>query len=347
MDETSDTNNNTLGAPELSPSVKPPSAPLVEDRQKGPIFKAAPEPVETAVPIETSASSVFDDEDDDIPEAPPALDEHQARIEYLQSINQRTKKKKSGFQPGRAAVAIVLIFIIVGAIGTAVYFWFHNARPNSPAKKPTPAVAQTQPTQTEQTPATTTDPTATTSEPKTYSSTVFNLSLSYPGDWTAPDEQASKLTITSPVVTLTNASNQTASGRMVLTIRPRQDKPAEFAAGKVVAVLASDKINYTAPAAAQRKSTYISYLQYAGTKVKGGMDGLYITGSYGYKYAQVVQLSEISKVDPLVEISFVSCSDVACATATQKPLTVSSTAWKADTTNRPAVETLLKSIVFN
>lgn len=350
MDETQPTSASDKGmpgAPELSGEIKPPSAPLVNDRQTGPIFKATPTPTETTVPVEATPSPVFDDVDDEVPEAPLAMDEHQARIEYLQSINQtKSKKRKRGFKSGRAALAVFLILIIVGAIGAAAYFWFHNARPNAPVKQPVKAAVQTPAqTKTDQQPAT--NPTgASTAEPKTYTSTTFKLNLTYPSDWT-PDEQTGKLTITSPVVTLADASGQTTNGRMILSIRPRQDKPAEFAAGKVVAVLASDKVNYTAPAAGQRGSTYLSYLQYGGTSTKGGMDGLYITGNYGYKYAQTVQLSEISKIDPLVEVTFVSCADVTCAVATQKPLTVSSTAWKTDTTNRPVVEKLLKSIVFN
>ena len=335
---------NPQGAPELGRGIKPPSAPLVSDRQTGPIFRAAPPEINSpVVPVNSNPSPVFDD-DDDAPQAPPALDEHQARIEYLKSLRQQDspKKKKRRNKTGRTVLAIVLVVLIVGALGAAAYFWFHSSRPTTPAKQP--AKTQTQPT----TPAAQ-EPTAQdeqTVATKDYSSTAFALSLAYPGDWT-PEEVAGKLTITSPVLQLTNASGQTTSGKIVLLVRPHQDKPAEFTAGNIVTVLDSETVNYTRPSSTQAGSTYISYLQYATTKIKGGLDGIYITGDYGYKYGQDVKLTEISKLNPLVDVTFVSCADTTCVTATQQPLTISSSVWKSDTTNRPAVDTMLKSFVFN
>ncbi len=351
-DETQSTKSEVSGAPELGKGVKPPSAPLVNDRQTGPVFRAEPTmPAEQPVSIDTTpAPDLFDGDDDDAPEAPPALDEHQARIEYLQSLRQEKPKKRGKTSVGRVLLAMGLILVIIGALGAAGYFFFHSSRPTAKKVAVTPAATNQQPTQQQTTPTTTTPTTPTdataSAEPKDYTSTTFNLNLSYPGNWT-PEELTDKLAITSPVVSLTDASGQVTKGRIVLSVRKQQAKPAEFTAGNVVAVLDSVKVNYTKPAASQRASTYLSYLQYAGTNVKGGLDGIYITGNYAYKYKQTAPVTEVSKISPLVSVAFVSCADDTCAATTQKPIAISSTAWNTDTTNRPAVETMLKSFIFN
>jgi cytoskeletal protein RodZ len=335
--------NTPQGAPELSKGVKPPSAPLVSDRQTGPIFRAAPPEADApVVPVNSAPSPAFDD-DDETPQAPPALDEHQARIDYLKSLRQQdNSKRKKGGKVGHIILIILLILLVLGALGAAAYFWYHSSRPAATTKQP--AKTQTQPT----TPATqesaTQDdqPVAT----KDYTSTTFTLSLAYPGNWT-PEEVPGKLTITSPVVQLTDANGQTTNGKIVLLVRPHQDKPAEFTAGNVVAVLDSETVNYTKPSSTQAGSTYLSYLQYATTKTKGGLDGIYITGDYGYKYGQDVKVTDISKLDPLVDVTFVSCADTTCVTTTQQPLTISSSSWQSDTTVRPAVDTMLKSLTIH
>lgn len=335
--------NNPPGAPELGKGVTPPSAPLVEDKFTGPIFRAQPtNPVKPAASLPAEPVPQADEADDFDDDADSDVDEHQARIEYLQSLRQDGGKRKKG--KGKLALVVILVVLLLGAGGAGAYYWM-GKRDSGQAKQPAKAQAQdTTQTANEEPVADTGQGTA--AEDKTYDSTVFKLSFTYPGDWT-PAETKDKLTITSPVVTLTDANSQTKSGRLLLTVRPRQDKPVEFTAGNVVAVLDSEKVNYTKPTSTQRGSTYLSYLQYSTTNVKGGMDGIYITGDYGYKYAQVVRVTDIATLDPLVDVSFVSCADTACAATAQTPLTISSTAWKSDTTNRPVVETILKSLTVH
>ena len=106
-------------------------------------------------------------------------------------------------------------------------------------------------------------------------------------------------------------------------------------------------MKYTKPSGGQRAETYFTYAQFVGTSIKGGLDAIYITGSFGYQYAQKIKLTDIASIKPLINVSFVSCADTACELVNQKPLTVSSTAWKTDATIRPAVETMLQSITLN
>lgn len=332
--------NNPPGAPELGKGVTPPSAPLIDDKFTGPVFRAQPtNPDKPAVAVPAASEPQLQD-DIETDDQQPAVDDRQARIEYLQSLRQDSgkKRKKSKLKP---FIIGLVGLLIIGAASAGAYIRLHDS---GPAKKQSVQTTPQQTNRTSEQPTVDSDQSK-TADIKEFTSSTFHLSLSYPGDWT-PEELADKLTITSPVVSLANGSGQATSGKIVFSVRPRQDKPAEFAAGKVVAVLASDKVSYAKPSASQRATTYLSYLQYAGTTVKGGLDGIYITGNYGYKYAQVVQLAEISKIDPLIEVSFVSCADTTCAVATQKQLTLSSASWKTDTANRPAVEAMLKSLVL-
>jgi hypothetical protein len=333
--------NNPPGAPELGRGVTPPSAPLIEDKFTGPVFRAQPtNPDKPAAAVPTASEPQLQD-DVEADDQQPEVDERQARIEYLQSLRQDSgkKRKKSKLKP---FIIGLVSLLIIGAASAGAYIRLHDS---GPAKKQ-PAQAKTQQTnQTSNEPAAETDQNS-AAETKTYDSTAFGLSIAYPGDWT-PEETKDKLVITSPVVTLTDATGATKQGRMLLTVRARQDKPVEFTAGKVVAVLDSDKIDYSKPTATQRGSTYLSYLQYSTTTTKGGLDGVYITGDYGYKYGQEVRVTEISKVSPLVDVTFVDCADSTCAATTQQALTISSTAWKSDTTNRQVIETMFKSLTLH
>ncbi|CAN5421474.1 hypothetical protein BH09PAT4_BH09PAT4_02720 [soil metagenome] len=346
-DDTQPTKHDIPGAPELGKGVRrPPTAPLISEKQTGPVFRAEPTtptpmPTRQVAPI-ASDPAPFNDDEDKAPEASSTLDEHQARIEYLRTLRQGNAKNKSGRKLGRKLAIVALVILLLGgAAGAGGYYYLNRDTDSSKKAQPTAQTTTDKPSNE----ATTDDNPAATVGTKDFASSTFSLSLSYPEDWT-PEELADKITITSPVVNLTDGAGKPVTGRIILRVRPQQAKPAEFTGGDVVAVMDSAKVSYTKPSASQRASTYISYLQYPATSVKGGLDGIYITGNYGYKYAQVVQLAEISKINPLIDVMFVSCPDTTCAATTQKQLTLSSAAWKSDTTNRPAVETMLKSLVL-
>jgi hypothetical protein len=335
------TGNNSPGAPELGRGVTPPSAPLIEDKFTGPVFRAQPISPEKPVAPTPVAFEPQPGDDEEVDDEESEVDERQARLEYLQSLRQDSDKRRGKGKLKPFIIGLVIL-LVIGAGGAAAYMRLHDS---GPAKKQPTHTKTQQTNQTSNEPAAQADQNS-TAETKTYDSTTFSLSLEYPGDWT-PEETKDKLVITSPIVTLTDATGATKQGRILLNVRARQDKPAEFTAGNIVTVLDSEKVNYTRPSSTQAGSTYISYLQYATTKTKGGLDGIYITGDLGYQYGQNVKQTDIAQLAPLVDVTFVSCLDTTCAAANQQPLVISSTSWKSDTTNRPAVETMLKSIVFN
>jgi hypothetical protein len=250
----------------------------------------------------------------------------------------KLRAKESG-KAGKGKVWwIIVIFILLAIAGGVGYaLWQINKPPAKPVATQQSNTESTQPTTS--TPA----PAATDANLKDYDSTNFALSLKYPGDWTLNDT-ANALTIVSPMQQLPGADGQTKNGAVVMTIRHKQESLAEFKAGNAAAVLDSKNVTYSAPSEGQRGTTYLSYVQYASTTTKGALDAVYITGNSGYKKTQAIPQADVTKVDPLVTISFVAC-DSACA-PTGQSTQVNGESWVASAAYT-TVETMLKSLAFN
>jgi hypothetical protein len=216
----------------------------------------------------------------------------------------------------------LLALVLLAAIAAGAY-WF--------ALKPKPK-ANTGSTNTAQAPAkAATQITATT---KSYSSSNFYLTFSYPQDWTVTDNGGGIMTVKSPTLSLKNANGQTQSGNIVLTIRDKTQKLSEFDKGNATATRDSEKIAYTKPAQTQRGSTYISFLQYSTTTASGALDGIYITGDNGYQKGQAIPLVDITKVDPVISITFLNKAD--------SSLSIPDSMW-ADTSFSGPLKTMLES----
>ncbi len=325
---------NTPGAPELGKAVKIPSAPPAPaTREKGPVFQPTPNPKATdqsatTPPAPTAAAS----------KPNPISDEHQARLEYLRNL--RNDKPKKSHKVRNTILIVLLVLLLMG--GGAAAFWVYEKKFKD---EPTAVqnTAKTSPQTDKETPSPSGQQDPFTKQMTTYESSNFSLSVDHPEDW-EPAEHNGVLTITSPITTLTDANGQTTQGKVLLTVRPKQANPEELSKGNAVAVLESQKVDYTHPSAGQRGSTYISYLQFAETTTKGGMDGVYITGDAGYQYAGYVPKTDITSVDPLINVTFINCANEVCAKSAQSPLTISSTSWKGNL--KDTVEAMLKSFTF-
>jgi hypothetical protein len=223
------------------------------------------------------------------------------------AFQDQTPQKPPTQQPPREAVGpdywkkpkkrwpkYVLALILLAAIVAGAY-WF--------VLKPEPKT-NTVSTNTAQTPAKAAP--QITAATKSYSSSNFYLTFSYPQDWTVTDNGGGIMTVKSPTLSLKNASGQTQSGNIVLTIRDKAQKLSEFDKGNATATRDSEKIAYTKPAQTQRGSTYISFLQYSATSASGALDGIYITGDNGYQKGQAVPLVDITKVDPVISVTFLN-----------------------------------------
>lgn len=205
--------------------------------------------------------------------------------------------------------AIILLMIIVAGIGAAYWYKNHTTeRPKSTINKSVVTPKYIAPPTTQ------------------YSSSNLGVTFSYPNTWTVDESVNNTLTVTSTAMQLTDGTGKDVLGKVIMTA---QNEPGAtitgFSAGSASAVLASQIVTYTEPSSSQAAQTYISFLQYASTTASSGLDGIYVTGNYGYQQGQVIPESDISQVDPLITLTFVSCSNSSCATTS--PLTINISMW--------------------
>lgn len=252
------------------------------------------------------------------------IDADQERLQYLRQI---VPPKK----PGKAKwVVLALAIIVLGAGG----YWGYN---KFLAKEAAPTTVQKTTL-----PATTQKTDTATAATKNYESTALGITFAYPETWTINEATGNKVvTVTSPLQDIKTADGKTVKGKIVLTIAPKGQNLTAFASGDAVAVRDSVKTNYTNPSSNQRAATYVSFLQYNSTTTKGALDAVAITGDYGYQKFQTIAKSEISGIDPLLMITFISCTDAKCATAT--PVNIPETTWDAGSFSKPLM-TMLASL---
>lgn len=163
-----------------------------------------------------------------------------------------------------------------------------------------------------------------TASTKTHNSTKQRLSFDYPQDWTAV-EDTGLIKVTSPAIKLTDTSGQNKTGQIVLQVRNKTAALPEFDGGSATAALTSQKVKYSKPTEVQRGETYVSFLHYAGS-AEPGIDGIYVTGNFGYKAGQYIAKADFASADPKITITFNQCADSNCL---QNPikLTLAKTSW--------------------
>ncbi len=271
------------------------------------------------------------------PPAPKPLTEEEAaerqqRIDYLKSLRKQDTKK-TGSKKWLIVVVIVLLLIVAVL---AVAFWYINRSTPAPASTTTKKTSPTNQAAQQDTPAA-------DANFKDYTSTNFALGLKYPSDWTLNDTAAG-LTIISPAQQLPGSAGSPVSGAVVFAVRPPQQSLPEFKTGNAVAVLDSKNVNYTSPAQGQRATTFLSYVQYDTTTVKGALDSIYITGNTGYKKGQAIPMTDVIKTNPLINVYFVQCTSSCTPTSTS--MNVNGASWTTSQANT-TVETMLKSLSLN
>jgi len=262
------------------------------------------------------------DDDDDFPKPEHDKDVQYTRVERLMGYAP-AKRSHKWFRG--AAIVILVIAVVAGGFYAAKHVHFGSKN----AAKPTPVKVNT--------------PAQTAVKTKDYTSTNFNLSLSYPQSWGVLDSGNGKLTVTSPVLQLKNMSGRSVAARAVVTIQNRPTGLPEFKTGSAVAAIDSEKISYTHPTSTQRAQTYISFLSYATTK-GSGLDAIFVTGDNGYQKGQAIPESDVLKTDPLITVSFTQCADTACSSG-GTALSLAATAW-SDTAVSAPVKTILTSLAL-
>jgi hypothetical protein len=252
-------------------------------------------------------------------------------IKDFSYVNTNTKPPNRSKHRLLIIILVVVIAIVVGGL-----FILKNRK-----VKP----ETTQGTKTAVTHQTASNTVVTPSAPlKTYSSTPFNLEVKYPESWVVSQNGATSLNISSPVTQLKNAKGQSVEGEILVSVLPTGQIPAAFGTGDGAAVLSSQLVSYASPTVNQRAQTYLSFVQYATTTTLGGLDGIYITGNYGYQKDQTIPRTDLTGLSPLVAVTFEQCADTSCTTPVA--LTIQSSVWQDSSFSAPILN-ILKSFSFN
>jgi hypothetical protein len=253
------------------------------------------------------------------------------REDYLIQYDDDRPKKRHRFL--RFLGWMLLIVVLTGAIGGSVWYFALRKVPKEETKPQGNSGAIVNDTEK---PAVKEDPT------EVYNATAFNMQFDYPQDWKVANGANNTVVASSPATKLKLASGKTQTGQINLTVQHKQSSLPEFQKGNALAVRESQKINYKKPSQVQRASTYLSFLNYSESTSKG-IDGVYITGDFGYVKDQYVAQDDVAKADPLIRLTFRGCNDDKCATVGD-PVTLAPTAWD-DTTFTKPLQTMLESIV--
>ena len=248
----------------------------------------------------------------------------------------KAKPKKSKWW-----VWLIVVLVVLGALSAWAFTSYKSLKVT-----PKHHVAKLQPQKVAAASVTPSPKPAAPSFPtSSYNSTNYNTSFSYPSSWTVVDSGSAPLNIISPVMNIISATGQTLSGQIEFTIAKKGSVPPAFTTTSV-AVLSSQKIAFNKPAPTQAADTYISFVQYPSTNTRGGLDGIYVTGNYGYQKYQNIPSSNVATVDPLVDVTFFSCANASCPVSSRQPLTIASSDW-SDTSFSTPILYILKSFSFD
>lgn len=312
-------------APELPRKVPQ----LVRDGKRPESTESAPSSVPTEAPEEPIEDPDELNEHVDDPGDPDGIvaaeqEQVQQPSTYKEPVRSTEPKKKKRWP----IILIVLLLVVAGVVAYKISI--------KKASAPSSSNATTTQASTTKKPAKSADvPT------KEYDSTIYTLSFSYPETWTVSDT-ATKLTVTSPATQLKGVGGSNQSVHVFVTIQNQQTIIPGYPPAGAVAAVTSEKLTYKQPTAVQRAQTYLSYLGYKSS----GLDALYVTGDNGYQQGQTVPLGDVIKGNPLVSVTFATCSTVDCATGTPTAVTLDVLGWQGSDVAKQ-VTTLLESLQFN
>jgi hypothetical protein len=230
----------------------------------------------------------------------------------------------------KLAIGVVILILLAG-IGLLSWHFLHKS-----SAKPSKSATASQQTAVANSKISTTT--------KHYDSPNFYLGFDYPADWQVADSGGGTMAVTSPAIALKDTNGQPVTGQIVMTIRASGDKLAEFDKGNATATRDSIKITYAKPTSNQRAQTYVSFLRYASDANASALDGIYITGDFGYKAGQAIPKLDIAKINPIINIAFIKCSDANCS-GKGTPLSITDSSWDNADLSGP-LQNLLKSLAI-
>jgi hypothetical protein len=220
------------------------------------------------------------------------------------------------------------VLVVLGAAGGAAWLVKHHKA------KPAP----------KSTSSTTSTPSAPSASSSTASSTThyvskgqdLNLEFDYPSNWTATPASGGNtndqvITLNSPVVSIPDASNASANGKMILTIRPGGAQLSELATNNPTAAQTSIQVAYTHPTAAQHQYPFISFIHFSnGETVPGAFEEVVITGVDQFTKGAVFSPDSLTDLDPVIAVNFYRCNTSDCSGKGTGLLSITNNTWQSN-----------------
>lgn len=254
-------------------------------------------------------------------------------------------------RPGRRfiVIAVASLLLIMIVAGLAVYWLLSRDNKTTPSPE---ATAQQSNQQTIQ-PAPDTADTGTDSSGQYMSNGKdLNLSFTYPSGWSVTpvsgdntDDQP--VVVTSPLLSMTNASGSSVTGKVVFMIRPGSSEITELSGGTATAAAASAQIAYTKPTTSQHQYPYITFIHLKGGQNPSGLfEEVMITGVNQFAKGQGITSFSLSQLDPIITAAFYQCTTQSCTDTGATPLSITTSTWQNDDTFKQ-LEAIFESLQLN
>lgn len=252
------------------------------------------------------------------------------------------KRSHRDKMPPRLIFIIVGVIVFAAAVG-ASYLIVKGNKSNKPATHSTSKTSV---------PAAPTVA-ATTTPQYVSDGTDLNLTFNYPSSWSVSppsndNTSDGTITVTSPLSSMASASGTSATGKIVVQVRPGNMAINELSANAPIEALASTQIAYSAPTANQYSYPYLSYVHFSNgsAKTAGVFEEVIITGGQSFTANESLNASYLSGLDPIITASFYQCTTTACTGSGETPLSITDSTWQS-TQIFQQVLTLLESFKLN
>lgn len=257
----------------------------------------------------------------------PLLPENDEQPEPPVPAYQPVEQQQSSSKKAKLITMVITVAVLLAAGSGAAYWFFIRSRPTASQSTQTANNATTQqPAADNSTNTGTTQYVANGND--------LNLSFVYPSNWTVSpasgsDTNDQPISVTSPLVSLSDASNQAITGQIIVRIRPAAAQLDELASGKATVAEDSVQIAYTKPTAAQHQYPYLTYVHLAGGNDSNNLfEEVIITGVTKFIRGQALSPESLGGIDPVISATFYQCHTQACTGSGATPLSVNDSIWQ-------------------
>jgi len=269
--------------------------------------------------------------------------DYQAAPQAVQDNTKRPSPLKPRRNNKRPILIALLVVVLAIAIGAYFLFKPHKAVPATKSSNTVSISTQPAP-----------QVTATNASAEQYVSNGkdLNLSFTYPANWTItpptnsnPNDQA--ITVTSPSISIQAADGTSATGKVVVNIRPGAATISELNANNPVAAQDSAQIAYSQPTASQHQYPYLTFIHFSnGLTTASAFEEVMITGVQAFTKGAALSAGSLGDLDPIISASFYHCSSTACSETTPGLLSITNSEWQNTTVFRQ-VQALFQSLKLN